>query len=256
MDLNFKVLGSGKPVVIFHGLLGSLDNWITISRTLSNKYKVILVDLPNHGKSYHTDEFSYQKMSEKIHELFLSLNLSSVSVIGHSMGGKLAIKYIDNYSSFVDKVVIVDIANKNYSSNRFNYIFNGINEINLSSFRSRSQINEAISNFISDIGERNFILKNLKRIESGFEWSPNIILLQKSLNEISSKIKLRSKIFNETLFLFGENSQYYNRDDIKNLSTDFENFNIKIISNSGHWIHAENPSDFLSSVDNFLSSRV
>ncbi len=256
MDLNFKVLGSGKPVVIFHGLLGSLDNWITISRTLSSKYKVILVDLPNHGKSYHTDEFSYQQMSEKVHELFLSLNLSSVSVIGHSMGGKLAIKYIDNYSSFVDKAVIVDISNKNYSSNRFNYIFNGINEINLSSFRSRSQINESISNFISDIGERNFILKNLKRIEGGFEWSPNIILLQKSLNEISSKIKLRSKIFNETLFLFGENSQYYNSDDIKNLFNDFENFNIKIISNSGHWIHAENPSDFLSNVDNFLSSRV
>jgi len=172
------------------------------------------------------------------------------------MGGKLAIKYIDNYSSFVDKAVIVDISNKNYSSNRFNYIFNGINEINLSSFRSRSQINECISDFISDIGERNFILKNLKRIEGGFDWSPNIILLQKSMNEISSKIKLRSKIFNETLFLFGENSQYYNSDDIKDLSTDFKNFNIKIISNSGHWIHAENPSDFLSSVDNFLSSRV
>ena len=256
MDLNFKVLGSGKPVVVFHGLLGSLDNWITIARTLSSKYKVILVDLPNHGKSYHTKKFSYQEMSEKVHELFLSLNLSSVSVIGHSMGGKLAIKYIDNNSSFVDKAVIVDISNKNYSSNRFNYIFNGINEINLSSFRSRSQINECISDFISDIGERNFILKNLKRIEGGFDWSPNIILLQKSMNEISSKIKLRSKIFNETLFLFGENSQYYNSDDIKGLSTDFKNFNIKIISNSGHWIHAENPSDFLSSVDNFLSSRV
>jgi len=256
VDLNFKVLGSGKPVVIFHGLLGSLDNWITIARTLSSKYKVILVDLPNHGKSYHTKKFSYQQMSEKVHKLFLSLNLSSLSIIGHSMGGKLAIKYVDNYSSFVEKAVIVDIANKNYSSNRFNYIFNGINETNLSSFKSRSEINEAISDFISDIGERNFVLKNLKRIDSGFEWSPNIILLQKSLIEISSKVKLRSKIFNETLFLFGQNSQYYNSDDIKNLSIDFENFNIKIISNSGHWIHAENPSDFLSSVDNFLSSGV
>ena len=252
MELNIRSFGEGKPVIIFHGLLGSLDNWISISKILSKKNKVILVDLPNHGKSYHTKKFSYQKMSESIHNFLINNKIDNISIIGHSMGGKLALNYVDNYKEHVNKLIIVDVANKTYSSNRFDNVFKAINSIDLDIISSRNQASDIVNNLIPCVGERNFILKNLKRNDSGFVWAPNIELLEKSIIEISSRIKLKQKITNQTLFLFGKESTYYNNNDILNLSHDFENFDFKLVPCSGHWIHAENPKAFINYTTEFL----
>ena len=256
MTLNYKTLGSGKPLVILHGLLGSLDNWVTVSKYLSKSYKVYIIDLPNHGKSYHSQVFSYEDMSNDIDSFFNKSGLTNFSLLGHSMGGKLALKYTDMFEDKIDKLIIVDIANKSYGINRFDHIFKAMFSISLNNLKSRSDADSAISNIINNEGERNFILKNLKRTADGFNWTPNIMLLHRKLSDISSKINLRRKVKNNTLFLLGENSNYFNVEDEKNLSDEFENYSIKKIQNSGHWVHAENPKDFITSVLDFLGPRV
>ena len=256
MTLNYKTLGSGKPLVILHGLLGSLDNWLTVSKYLSKSYKVYIIDLPNHGKSYHSQGFSYEDMSNDIDSFFNKSGLTNFSLLGHSMGGKLALKYTDMFEDKIDKLIIVDIANKSYGINRFNHIFEAMFSISLNNLKSRSDADSAISNLIKNEGERNFILKNLKRTADGFKWIPNITLLHRKLSDISSKINLRRKVKNNTLFLLGENSNYFNVEDENNLSDEFEDYSIKKIQNSGHWVHAENPKDFITSVLDFLGPRV
>ena len=254
MTLNFKTFGEGSPLIIFHGLLGSLDNWITVSKYLANKYKVYIIDLPNHGKSYHTHDFSYESMSNDLDSFFTHNGLSHFSIIGHSMGGKLALKYIEIYKKKIDKLIIVDIANKTYSSNRFAHIFEAIYSIPLDEIKSRNEADSLISSIIKNEGERNFILKNLKRTPDGFEWSPNINLLHKKLSDISAKINLSRVIKKKTLFLLGEKSNYFDKEDRNNLKDEFENYLIEDIQNAGHWVHAENQKDFIVSVDKFLSS--
>lgn len=256
MTLNYKTLGSGKPLVILHGLLGSLDNWVTVSKYLSKSYKVYIIDLPNHGKSYHSQVFSYEDMSNDIDSFFNKNGLTNFSLLGHSMGGKLALKYTDMFEDKIDKLIIVDIANKSYGINRFDHIFKAMFSISLNNLKSRYDADSAISNIIKNEGERNFILKNLKRTTDGFKWTPNIMLLHRKLSDISSKINLRRKVKNNTLFLLGENSNYFNVEDENNLPDEFENYSIKKIQNSGHWVHAENPKDFITSVLDFLGPRV
>ena len=101
MTLNHKSFGDGKPLVILHGLLGSLDNWVTVSKYLAKKYKVYIIDLPNHGKSYHTKYFSYEKMANDLDSFFVENELTKFSLLGHSMGGKLALKYVDMFEYYI-----------------------------------------------------------------------------------------------------------------------------------------------------------
>ena len=252
MEINFKSYGEGKPVVILHGLLGSLDNWISISKSLSKNFKIIILDLPDHGKSPHTTRFSYNKIAEQLHFFFENNSLRNISIIGHSMGGKIGIKYVDLFPENIDKLIVVDITNKEYSSKRFDHISLAINALNKTKITSRSQADLISKNFIPIEGERNFILKNLKRIGDHFVWAPNVNLLLNSMSCISSEILLKSPVKKDVLFIKGAKSHYINKEDINRLKESFLNYKINEISNSGHWVHSENPRDFINSVMHFL----
>ena len=256
MTLNHKSFGDGKPLVILHGLLGSLDNWVTVSKYLAKKYKVYIIDLPNHGKSYHTKYFSYENMANDLDSFFVENGLTKFSLLGHSMGGKLALKYVDMFKDKIDKLILVDIANKNYESTRFNNVFDAIFSISLNNLETRKDADSIVSEIIKNAGERHFVLKNLKRTSQGFEWSPNINLLYSNLSAISSKIILNNKVKNSTLLILGENSNYFTDQDKNDLSNEFEKYLIKSVKNSGHWVHAENPKDFILVLEAFLGSRM
>tara|TARA_B100000683_G_scaffold193181_1_gene186158 strand:- start:2283 stop:3044 length:762 start_codon:yes stop_codon:yes gene_type:complete len=252
MNLNFKEYGKGKTIVILHGLLGSLDNWSTIAKSLSTNYNIITIDLPDHGKSDHTDLFSYTSIVQSLKDFLIKKKISRFSIIGHSMGGKVAIKYADLYPSNLDKLVIVDISNKYYKTERFNHIFKAIFSIDLKKINSRSEASIIISSLIKNVGERNFILKNITRNGNVFSWLPNIKLLASSIEKISERIDIKSQIKVETLFLKGENSIYIDKSDLITLNNDFFRYSLKEVKNSGHWIHAENPTDFLTEVRSFV----
>ena len=256
MTLNHKSFGDGKPLVILHGLLGSLDNWVTVSKYLAKKYKVYIIDLPNHGKSYHTKYFSYENMANDLDSFFVENGLTKFSLLGHSMGGKLALKYVDMFEDKIDKLILVDIANKNYESTRFNNVFDAIFSISLNNLETRKDADSIVSEIIKNAGERHFVLKNLKRTSQGFEWSPNINLLYSNLSAISSKIILNNKVKNSTLLILGENSNYFTDQDKNDLSNEFEKYLIKSVKNSGHWVHSENPKDFILALEAFLGSRM
>ena len=145
MTLNYKIFGDGKPLVILHGLLGSLDNWVTVSKYLAKKYKVYIIDLPNHGKSYHTKYFSYENMANDLDSFFVEHGLTKFSLLGHSMGGKLALKYVDMFEDKIDKLILVDIANKNYEYTRFNHVFDAIFSISLNNLETRKDADSIVS---------------------------------------------------------------------------------------------------------------
>ena len=254
-NLHFKEIGSGPKIIILHGLLGSLDNWITIGKNLSKNFHVYLVDLINHGNSPHTEEFNYSRMADDLYNFFLSNNINKAHLIGHSMGGKVTMKFANIYQNYIDKLIIVDIVNKNYPTNRFNHIFKALNNIKINNIKSRKEADQQTSNYINNLSERNFLLKNLKRNKDGFFlWKPNIEVISSSINHISSQIEINNKILQNTLFLRGEFSDYIIESDVNIISNDFDNFNLITISNSGHWIHAENPSSFYEKVNSFLKN--
>ena len=119
MILNSKVLGSSKKkIIILHGFLGSLDNWITFSKKISeNNFEVHLLDQRNHGKSFHSNEFNYELMVKDLHEYMSKFNINSVSIIGHSMGGKTAMLFSLIYPDLVEKLIVVDILPVSYNKN-------------------------------------------------------------------------------------------------------------------------------------------
>ena len=251
-QLNFRQFGSGKDIIILHGLLGSLDNWVSIAHKLASNYKVTILDLPNHGKSYHSDLFSYKELANSLNYFIEKKNIINPSIIGHSMGGKVALQYAELYPKSISQMVIVDVFNREYDTNRFTHIFNAISVISSSNFNTRKEANDLIKEIILSDGERNFILKNLKRDGDGFSWYPNVDLLKKSIFEISSKIFLSSKVDINTLFIRGQSSNYITDEDINDLSNLFSDFKVVEVPNSGHWVHAENPSAFISSIENFI----
>ena len=125
-NLNFKEFGSGKQIIILHGLLGSLDNWVSIALKLSQNYKVTILDLPNHGRSYHSNTFSYYDMATSLNEFIKTKNINEPTIIGHSMGGKLAMQYVELFPKIVSSLVIVDVCNRVYDTTRFNHVFEAI----------------------------------------------------------------------------------------------------------------------------------
>lgn len=254
MKLNYKVKGeSGEPLVIIHGLFGSLDNWQTLANKLSDKFKVYLVDLRNHGKSPHSDEHSYELMAEDLKEFFEDNFLSDVNLIGHSMGGKTALFFADRYPKYLAKLMIVDIGVKGYPPHHTE-ILKGLNAIPQGEFSSRSQADEILVNYVPDFATRQFLLKNLTRDEhKKLIWKMNLPVLENYISEMGTEL-LIDKIELETVFIRGEVSNYIIESDYDSLKELLPNSSIITAEKAGHWVHAEAPAFFYKGVITFFGS--
>jgi pimeloyl-ACP methyl ester carboxylesterase len=253
--LNFKKYGeSSNCLVILHGFLGTLDNWHTLSNRFAGNFTVYNVDQRNHGKSFHAENHTIEHMTEDLLHLIASEGLKHINIIGHSMGGKVAMQFALNYADIVNKLIIVDIAPKQYNPGHDN-IFNGIFAVKLDKVKSRKDAENMMLPYIPDIGVRQFILKNLERKPDGsFSWKMNLPILHKDYNEIIKKITSNNTFNKPTLFLKGQNSKYILDSDIPEIASLFKNYTIKTISNAGHWLHAENPNEFYNTVIEFLNT--
>ena len=248
MILNSKVLGSSKKkIIILHGFLGSLDNWITFSKKISkNNFEVHLLDQRNHGKSFHSNEFNYELMVKDLYEYLSKFNINSVSIIGHSMGGKTAMLFSLIYPDLVEKLIVVDILPVDYNIS-YDLIFDSLLNINLKQIKSRNEFNLHLKKYFDDDGFILFLSKNLKRsLDGGFEYKSNIKVLQKTYSNITSSIYFHKEYRNEVLFIKGENSDYIDSENLKITSKLFPYYKLTEIKNAGHWIHHENPDDFFS----------
>lgn len=265
MELFYRELGEGNPIVILHGLYGSSDNWMSLGRELANHYRVILVDQRNHGQSPHCPSHTYLDLAEDLYELFLNLRLTDVVLLGHSMGGKTASLFAHLYPHLLRGLIVADIVPfdiKQVSSEggeqaeMHKTILHSLLNLNLKTVQSREELDEALQVNFPALSLRQFLLKNVKRDDSGnFQWTLNVeglyenleALMAPSLSDDIAPINV------ETLFIKGEKSPYIKSEQEGLIGNYFSNFRVESIKNAGHWLHAEKPKEFLSIVQQFLS---
>jgi pimeloyl-ACP methyl ester carboxylesterase len=252
--LHSRIIGEGKPLLILHGFLGMSDNW----KTLGNKYaesgfEVHLIDQRNHGKSFHSESFDYEILANDIKEYISYHNISKSNLIGHSMGGKTVMQFACSSPIMVNKLIVADISPKYYPPHH-NEIINGLKSLDFNEITNRSEADKKLSERLSDMGIRQFLLKNLYWVEKGkLGFRFNLDVLQNKLEEIGENISSTASFSGETLFLRGDRSEYILPNDFDVIKRHFPSATIETISNAGHWLHAENPNEFFSKTLNFLN---
>lgn len=253
MKLNYKKLGTnGKPVIILHGLFGALDNWLSFGKSLAEDHIVYLVDQRNHGKSPHSDIFTYEAMAEDLHEFIEDHNIQQPVLIGHSMGGKTVMKYAVNYTDTFEKLIVIDIAPKAYPLHH-QTILEGLNAIKPAEVKSRQDADETLKQYVKETGVRQFLLKNLDRSSEGFEWKINLKGIEENIENVGEGLEDRLYTATPALFIRGENSDYIRNEDSITIVALFSNAEIKTIENAGHWVHAEQPEKLLEMIKTFIT---
>lgn len=251
MKLFFQEYGTGQPLIILHGLLGTLDNWHTLSKRFASSYNVLAADLRNHGRSPHSDSLSYETMAEDVIELMESQHLGPSHVLGHSMGGKVAMTLALANPERVSKLIVVDIAPRSYRR-LHDELLDALMSVDLARFHSRHEIDEELSAKIPDRAIRQFLMKNLARDESGlFHWKANLATISKHDEELSTEVDAAAPFPNPTLFVKGIRSDYIIESDTPSIRRLFPKARIESID-AGHWVHAESPDRFADVVEQFL----
>lgn len=255
--LYSKIYGESNdstPIVIIHGLLGMSDNWGYFGRALGQKQLTHVVDLRNHGKSFHAEETSYKTLAKDILNYLDFHKIEKADFIGHSMGGKVAMQFSLDYPNRINKLVVVDIAPKRYKPHHDD-LFNILNSINLNDFSSRSEIETELKKGVSSDSLVQFLLKNLFWKNERLAWKFNLEVLTKHYHdEIVGGIS-EGVFQGKTLFIAGEKSNYISKKDEDPIKNQFPNSEIVTIENTGHWVQADNPKRFLEIVENFLDSN-
>jgi len=251
MLLHYKEIGEGKPLVILHGLFGTSDNWQTHAKKLGEYYRVILVDQRNHGHSPWSEDFTYKYLADDLERLILHLGIDKFTLIGHSMGGKTAMYYSQKYPTRLEKMVIVDIGIKQYPMHH-NEIIKGIKSLDLTTISSRSVAEQAMIPFVDSYGVRQFLLKNLYWVEKGkLAWRMNVDVLEREMEEILAPIPT-IEVWTPTLFLRGAMSNYILDEDWDAIEEVFPDATLETIENAGHWVHSEQPEEFIEKVLGFI----
>jgi len=252
--LNYRKFGSGKPLIILHGVFGSSDNWQTLGKKFAKQFEVFLVDQRNHGNSFHHDEFNYEVMSADLLELIKHEGLNNIHLLGHSMGGKTAMKFVAMHPQIVNKLVVVDIAPKIYEPHHQN-IFKAFHSVDLKNLNSRNEADQQMSQVIDHAGVKQFLLKNLKRDAAGFRWKVNLAAIESQIEEVGKGLADGEGFTKETLFIAGGNSDYIKSSDNDKIKHHFPNSKVITIANAGHWVHAEKPRELYQEVISFLTQE-
>jgi esterase len=248
MKLHYKQLESSEhqiPIVILHGLFGSLDNWLTIGNALTKHHPVYLVDQRNHGNSPHDSVFDYPSMSRDLIELIDQLDLSKIHLIGHSMGGKTAMFFASEAAERLASLTVLDIAPRYYPPHHQD-VFKAQQAVKPETLGSRKQAQERISKVISEIPVQQFLLKNLQRVgQDQFSWRHNLDTIQENILKIGAQLPAGVKFTGSTMFVKGSKSDYITNRDFTDIKHHFPNSEVVEIENAGHWLHTDQPSKLL-----------
>lgn len=252
MKLHYRDLGQGTPFVILHGLFGLSDNWQTLAKYFSQKYHVYLPDLRNHGRSPHSAEFGYDLMVQDLQEFIAEHQLQNPVVMGHSMGGKVAMNFALSYPEQVSKLIAVDIAPRPYPVHHQD-IIDGLNTVDITSMTSRTEAELALAPYIPEAEVRLFLLKNLyRREDNSFGWRMNLAAIERNIEEVGRETTSDTPFNKPTLFIKGANSRYIQEKDTDAIQQFFPQAQIETIADAGHWVHAEAPEKFYQLVVNFI----
>ena len=232
---------TGAPIlVILHGLLGSSRNWGLVTKALADKVTVHALDLPNHGQSPHQEEVSFQSMADAVLEWMDSEGLNKVHLLGHSLGGKVAMYFADEFPDRLESLIVADIAPKDYEPH-LQHILEAMHALDLSAISSRKEAEDALSEAIPELGMRKFVLTNLARSSEGFQWQVNLGSILQALPTISSNpMAGKTGYAGKTLILKGQTSSYIQSEDEIVFQRYFPNSTLQTVPNSGHNVHFDN----------------
>ena len=252
MKLHFKELGCGEPLMLLHGLFGSADNWFGVAPKLAEKFHVLIPDLRNHGHSPHSAEMNYSLMAADVEKFFTAQKIESACVIGHSMGGKVAMQFTLDFPARVKKLVVVDMAPRAYKRTH-DYIFDALLAVDLKSFQTRAEIETALEPEIPSLNLRRFLLKNLGRDEHGkFFWRMNLRGVAENYSRLGEVLSPRNNFEKLALFIRSGKSDYIAAADELKIRQLFPAAKIQTIAAAGHWVHADAPEEFVRLALDFL----
>ena len=258
MQLHYKQYSTeGEPLLVLHGLFGSLTNWGAHCKHFANSFAVYGIDLRNHGESPHADELNYQVMAEDVRELLQQLQIKQCSIIGHSMGGKVAMQLALSYPDLIRKMIVVDIAPVAYPSKADGHarILEGMAAMKLDELKNRNEAEAQLKEFVEDDATRKFILTNLtRRGDKGLSWRLNLPAIQQHYDKLRDKLIGEEPFTKPVLFVKGALSNYIHLKHEKEILRLFPAASVKIVMEAGHWVHSERPQVFQKIATDFLRS--
>ncbi|MGB1200105.1 MAG: alpha/beta fold hydrolase [Cognaticolwellia aestuarii] len=251
--LNYQQLGSGKDIILIHGLFGRLENLNMVAKALSESYRVTSVDVRNHGDSFHSELMDYPSMAKDIVVIMQHLAIESAIILGHSMGGKVAMELALTYPERVDKLIVADIAPVEYPPHH-NQIIDGLKAIDLSSVKGRKDADKQLANYVDNLSVRQFLLGNLTSKNGQFVFKCDIENIDKNYPNIMRTYQGSNTYSGPTLFIKGANSDYILPEHRAEIVRLFPQSRARVIQGAGHWLHAEKTIAFNRSVTSFLAT--
>lgn len=253
-QINYQLfpLDKNKPwILLIHGLFGNLDNLSALRRGFNHEYNVISIDLPDHGKSLRTTEFSFTHYADLVTALLSEINLPKVTIVGHSLGGKVAMQIALNQPNLVENLIVLDIAPVAYLP-RHNDVFLGLEGVPLGSITSRKLADTYLAKHVHEASTRQFLLKGLYQDDDGWHWYFNLSLLKRDYARIIAEINANATYLGPTLFIKGELSDYLLAEHKGKILSLFPNSQSKLIGGTGHWLHAEKPLICIKMIELFI----
>lgn len=252
MKLHHRVFGSGPPLVVLHGLLGSLDNWVPLAQRFASDFQVFLLDLRNHGRSPHSTDTSYDLMAEDVHQFLREQELAGVHLLGHSMGAKVAMRFAQLHPDAIARLVVVDMSPREYPA-RHDTLLDAMHALDLGKYQRRDQIDHELAAVVPDRTVRQFVLKNLGRDDAGrLIWKPNLTSLRASYGQLRATLPVSGTFAGPALFVRGGQSDYVHDNDLPLIRGLFPQVTLATIERAGHWVHADAPEEFSQIVVDFL----
>ncbi len=254
MLLNHKSYGEGPALVILHGLFGNLDNWQTLARKWATDYRVVLLDLRNHGRSPHAEEMTYPLMAQDVAETLENLGMDECYLLGHSMGGKAAMQVALTYPALVTKLIVVDVSPRQYGYGHDD-VFTALKALEPATLGDRREAEEQMMPYMEDAGVRMFLLKNLARDGTeGFRWRMNLRVLDRDYGNLVAPVGTLGQTYGgPALFIRGGQSDYVQDEDWAGVLTHFPHARLTTVEEAGHWVHAERPAELSTLVRNFIA---
>ena len=250
--LNSETRGSGEPVVLLHGLFGSASNLLSLGRSLEAHYQVVRMDLRNHGKSPHCDYMDIPSMAKDVALTMDELGIASASVLGHSLGGKVAMELAATQADHVSKLIVADIAPVSYGRGH-DAIITGLLAMDLRALRNREQADQLLQDAVPELGIRQFLLKNLMRDGDHWAWRMNLPVIADCYDLLRAAPD--TGVYKApALFIRGELSRYIKDENRVGIQRQFPDSRLETIAGTGHWLHVERPAEFNALVAGFLAS--
>lgn len=254
VELHYRESGDPKatPVLLLHGLFGSSANWMGVAHRLESDYRIIIPDLRNHGRSPHAEPMNYESMALDMLRLMHRLDIPHAHLIGHSMGGKVAMWLALHHPESIEKLVVADIAPVNYG-HRFEAIISGLQGVALTQLSGREDADRQLSPWVGSLGVRQYLLQNLVKLPTGWSWRFNLAGLCRAMDTLAGFPTQATRPFpGDVLFVYGGNSDYVQVDSQPAIRACFPYARLRMLAGSGHWVYAEQPEAFVQAVSAFL----